>query len=75
MENNISHDSENRVYKACSRDLLDSSKKLSDDLVLVELSKEYIDSIPNDMELGKKVRGMLSDLIDFKSNADGNRKV
>ena len=75
MKNNITHDNENRVYKSCSPDLLDSSKKLSDDLVFIELSREYIDSIPNDMELGKKIRQMLSKLIDFKNGVDGNGKV
>ena len=75
MKNNIKHDKENRVYKSCSPDLLDSSNKSSDDLVIVELSDSYINSIPNDMELGKKVRDMLYRLVDFKNGIDGNRKV
>jgi hypothetical protein len=75
MESNITHDSEGRVYKSCSPDLFNSSIKSSDDLIILELSKEYIDSIPNDMELGKNIRGMLYRLIDFKDGVDGNRKV
>ena len=67
MKNSIfTHDEKAGIIKACSPDILDSSKQGSG--IIIELSDTYINSLPNDMELGHNVRMMLMELLNFKKS-------
>ncbi len=67
MKNSIfTHDEKTGIIKACSPDILDSSKQGSG--IIIELSDTYIKSLPNDMELGHNVRMMLIELLNFKKS-------
>lgn len=67
MENNIfEYNEKTGVVRACSSDMLDSSKPGSG--IVIEISDTYINSFPNDMELGNNVRKMLMEFLNFKKS-------
>lgn len=71
MKNSIiTYDEKTGIIKACSSDILDSSKQGSG--IIIEISDTYINSLPNDMELGRNVRMMLVELLNFKKSNEIN---
>ena len=71
MKNSIiTYDEKTGIIKACSPDILDSSKQGSG--IIIEISDTYINSLPNDMELGRNVRMMLVELLNFKKSNEIN---
>jgi len=69
MRNNrFEYNEKTGVIKACSPDMLDSSKQGSG--IIIEISDTHINSLPNDMELGNSVRRMLIDLMNFKKSKE-----
>ena len=69
MRNNrFEYNEKTGVIKACSPDMLDSSKPGSG--IVIEISDTYINSLPNDMELGHNVRKMLMELLNFKKSME-----
>lgn len=71
MKNSIiTYDEKTGIIKSCSSDILDSSKQGSG--IIIEISDTYINSLPNDMELGRNVRMMLVELLNFKKSNEIN---
>lgn len=69
MRNNrFEYNEKTGVIKACSLDMLDSSKQGSG--IIIEISDTHINSLPNDMELGNSVRRMLMELMNFKKSKE-----
>jgi hypothetical protein len=69
MENSeFEYNEKNGIIRVCSPDMLGSSKSKSG--IIIEVSDTYINSFPNDMELGNNIRKILMDLLILKKSSE-----